>query len=594
MSLFNRLRQTSRARDPAWLILPAVLLATWWVWAAPGVRLLGHSLCEAPSHLWIQWLLDRAALGDGRWVGQEDIILGVPLWLLPNDPLTRMVAGPLGWVVGDVAAYNLCSAALLGLAGFGVLRLARILGAGPWPSTLASVLVIWSPSLLGYAADGRIDSMGVGWIALLAGSWVLAMRRRSWRAGLGLGVSGILVVISGPNMALVTAMCMAIPTVIAVVIQPRRMRPVLVAVALMALPAAATVTIWYTVNNQAQTRLSESWTPPAQLIFEASEATYRDAHDSWVVAWTQHRRGVQNLFLLPDHLQTDTAEVAWTAAVASSVAPGGWWWPSWTAAALVAIGLLRRRPTIWLLGSFAVVAQFVAAGHGAAHTVALTLGQDRFFYMAPGALLAHIPVLCSFTNYGLFGICAAGAAACAAALTLTELRGALAIGLLALAAWVVEVQAGPVPLPLPATVIERPSMLAEGLEGLPEDKAVMALPLGKSIGGTLQAWHQHPEVLRFWPIEDAGSPYRMLADPDNTLSIFIDQALGMQPPSDGTRDALWARGVGAVVVAPNLMDAGLRQQVLANLDQLLGPHLACDPLICVYRTDPLYAFMPRR
>lgn len=555
--------------------------------ADPAGRLLGHTLSEAPGHLWMQWLIRRAVFEGEPLFGQDDIILGETLWVMPLDWITRAAAGLLELVVTPEATYNLLAAALLALAGAAAARLAAQAGAGKWPAALAALLVIWSPSLLGFAADGRLDSMGIGWVGMLAVAWIAAMRAPSWRRGAAMGGWAVGVVFSGPNATVATALAAAIPTAAAARRDPRRIRPLLIATGIAGAAAVLTLTTLVLVERNDSGRLEQISNEDVQHVFEATtpEAIAQNRlADFWVGARAlNHDVPVGSAWRLPPTLHGHPAtQNAARMAVVQPYAPGAWWGISVVPWLLALVALVRapRAAAPWV--ALAAASLVLGLGHGSSQTLPLRIG-SQLYYIAPAVLIERLPVLSAFNNYGLFSTFSALAVAVAAAIGASRLpRPPLVVAAAALL-WLAEVQRGPVPLPLAVNDMRPPAGLLEALEGMPAEQAVMMLPMSKDLNNYLQTHHHHPTLLRFRYADVAPGKDPMLADPNGSASALLDHVRGRSTRSRRLPRELAAGGVGAVVAVPALLPPPHDEALTEALRQALGAPSWSDGGYQVYR-----------
>ena len=568
-----RLRRT--LADPGvWAVAGAVAVAMAAVWADPTHRLVGHTLGEGTSHLWVQWLIDRWLVDGHPPFGQQGVVAHERLWFVPTDLSTRAGAHLLGRWVGPVAAYNVTVAFLLALAGGSTVALARQAGATRGASALAGVWMVWAPSLLGFAADGRVDSLGVGWVGLWVWTLLRVVRQPSLARGVVLGGATIGVMASGPNPSLALALVGGGPVLWWMGRRAAVRRPFLVAGAVLA--PVALVVGWTIVDVESHDpgRLERS-DPPASTapiapydpdldgavhhvrLWQAAHAVDRDA---WVQPW--HR--------LPASLQAHPAMAeAASHGQAQVVAPGARW--TWTLVpwSLAIWGLLRRRPGAGQWVVLAGVCQVLALGLGPAQALPLrVLGED--WVVAPCGVLHHIPGLRVFNNFGLYGPMASMAVAVAAACGWREHPGWL--GLLALA-WGVEVQSGPVPLPLRATDLTVPAEVLSTLDGVDPRRSIVSLPRTTHADRWLQSLHHHPSVQRFRLGKSQAADGRdgVLAAGSRSVAALEGRALGGASPRTDRTAGLAADGVGAVVLLPELLPADARPAYRAAVTEALGP-----------------------
>ncbi len=581
------LERARRWTDPApWAVLVGTLVAGARLAPDPTGRLLGHTLSEAPGHLWIQWLLDRAATGDDAWFGQQDIILGESLWVVPTDWLARLVTGLLGIVTGPVLAYNLTALGLLALVGAAVVRVARIAGAGRWSSAVAAPLAMGSPALLGFLADGRIDSVGVGWAALLAASWLLAMRAPTWGAGLRIGGWATLVILSGPNLVIATALAAVVPSVVAVLLDRRRLRPLAGAAAVAAVSGGVLLGLLVLVEQNDPGRLeqrSNEERRPAVLAVDAEAIAGNRFADTWAGAATLNREvPVGTAWAVPTEIQDNplTRNAADMVTV-QPYAPGAWWTFAVVPWLLALVGLLLRprESAPWL--ALAAGLHVLGLGYGAAQTLPLSVG-GQLWYVAPAVLLDRIPGLSIFNNYGLFSVFHGVALAVAAALGARALPGRPWALVAVVALWGVEVQRGPVPLPLAVSDIRLPDGLVPAIDAAAGERAVVVLPLGKDINNYLQIHHGRPTPMRFRFGPTSGDADPILADPNGSVNALVRTAAGGPAPPD-LAGQLASGGVGAVVVLPGLLPPEAGARLEAAVAGALGAPSWTDGERRVYR-----------
>lgn len=544
-------------------------------------RLLGHALSEHTSHLWVQWLLGRAASGEGPWLGQTGILSHEQLWLMPNDPLNRTLTAVLQPLLGLIGATNAVVLFQLGLAAVATSALAREVGARTGPATLAGLFVLLHPSLLGFAADGRMDSLGVGWTALLAVFWLRGLRNPSWTRGLALGACGIAVVLMGPNHVIATALALSLPSLWWLVRRPRVARTLAPAAVLAGAVAAALLAVFLHIEAQGSSRLSEQVTTmEAELPSVWAETTWASVTgqrqaDIWVGTRKMHQAArVQSLWQLEPAVSNQSSLVGPLREefVLQTYSPGGWTWPGVVPWVVAVLGLVvhRRRALPWWLAGVAL--WLTSFGWGSAQSLPIEVG-GRLFYFAPAALLSRLPGLAAFNNYGLFGPLSAVCIAVVGALGLSR-RGTGAPVMAGLALlWLVEVQHSPTPVPLPVTDIDVSPGLIDRLRALPENASVMVFPINRGTNSLLQIWHEHPTPQRFWSVPNtnpASSAHPMLADPDGIQSKFVFQVLGRvrRGAPTGAED-LAKDGIGAVLFLSGLLPQAQDERIPTRLSQQL-------------------------
>ncbi len=557
---------------------------------APGSLLLAHPLGEAGGHLWLQWLLERSLAGGGGFVGAEGVVMGERLWVLPTDGLSRLLGLPLGLLFGRVVAFDLTVLGLLALGTGAVARLAGALGARPLPAALASLLFLWSPALLGFAADGRVDSLGIVWLPVLALAWLRATRAPSWRSGALLALAAVAVALAGINHAVVTALVMAPPTLVALLRDRRRALPYGMGALAGGVAIGVLVSTLLEVEGHDPGRLTQLSNPEGrQLITTVTTAMIHEGRmaDFWWGAQRLHRAaGPFDWWRLPEtvlriahtHHAADTLTV-------QSFAPGGFWWTPAVPWALAAIGLWRDPRGLGPLVALAAAAQVLGMGYGFPHMLPLKLGSHTL-YVAPAVLLEGIPGLDRFNNYGLFSVVAAMAHAVVAARVFSGLAWGRVAGLAAVGLWTVEVMRGPVPLPLDTTRVDLDPALVAPLAGLPADEGVLTLPLSRDLAFLLQSHHGHPTPHRFraGPAKAQRDP--MLADPTDAIHQLITVARGERRPQGHERHALRAAGLGAVVVVPQLLPPKQARQLETPLHAALGTPDWAGPAGAVWRLAP--------
>lgn len=569
----------ARVRAEVWIARTVLLLGVGalaiGLLPEPTARLLSHPLGEAPGHIWVQWLLERSVLEGADFFGVDDVILHERLWLVPTDPLARLLSLPLGLLLGRVAAYNILTVGLLGLAASACAAIARSLGARPVAAAVGALFLIWSPALLGFAADGRQDSLGIGWLLVLGLTWLRAMRHPSLRAGLALAGAAVLTVLAGVNLAVVAATALLVPSLVALARSRRRLLPLTLGAAAGGLTVALMLSLLLSVEGHDPARLKQTSNIDGKQFFTVvdmdSIRSRRTADFWWGARRLNQEPAGQSQWVLP----ATTLKISHTHDAASmlrlqSFAPGGWWWLGAAPWMLLGVGLVVRPRQVWPWALGAVAFQFLGLGYGASHTLPLVVGSTRF-YLAPAVLLEGLPGVSRFNNYGLFSTLAAACHGVVAALVLTGLRRPLPWALLVAGAWAFEVMGGPVPLPLPTTNVVVPDALIAPLKTLPIDQGVLVLPLSRDVNYLLQTLHGHPSPQRFRTNIAKAQRDPMLADPTDAIHRLVKTATGERQPEPLLPQLLWEASVGAVVAMPKLMPPRQGEALLQTLHATLGP-----------------------
>ena len=556
----------------------------------PTGRLLGHTFSEVPGHLWMQWLLERALFDGKAWFGQTDIVLGEAMWVVPTDWLNRAAAVPLGRVLGPVAAYNLIAAGLLAMSGLSAAFLARAAGARPWPCALAALLVVWSPPLLGFLADGRLDSVGLCWVGFLAAAWVAAMRAPSWRAGLAVGGWAVCVILAGPNLTMATVLAALIPSAVAVAARRQRLKPLASAAAIAAVAAVAVLALLLFVENNDSGRLEQHSNAEQRPLIEAvtpETIAQRRMADFWHGAYALNREvPVHSAWIVPPQLADNPATLnAASMGTVQPYAPGAWWGFSLVPWGLALFGLFRRPRAVLPWVGAAAGLHLLAMGHGSSQTWPFLLN-GTYYYVAPAVLLERLPGLSVFNNYGLFATFATLALSTAAALAISGMprRAWIAAGLAVI--WMVEVQRGPVPLPLAVHDIRLPEPFLAALDGVPAERAIFFLPMSKDLNNYLQTQHSHPTLMRFRHGESGPNDDPILADPTGAANELLRAALGGPPARPRLPERLAQSQIGAVVVMPDLLPNTMGTALDARVRATLGEPSWSDGHRHIYRLGP--------
>jgi hypothetical protein len=542
---------------------------------SPLETLLAHPVSEAPGHLWMQWLLERALTEGGGLVGIENIVLHEPLWVLPTDLMTRLLSLPLSLLLGRTFAHN---ASLMGLLALGVISLgalARRLGAPPVAAAAGALLFLWSPALLGFAADGRIDSLGVCWLPVLGLAWLRVVQEPSVRTGLLLGLAGAAVALAGINHAVVAAVVLALPTVVVGLRDRRRIGPLALGALLSGLAAGALLGLLVQIEGNDPARLLQTSNPDQRRAFiRVSTAMIHEGRmaDFWWGAQRLHQAegGFSWWSLPPTLLKIGHTHHAADMLTVQSFAPGGFWTLGITPWVLVGLGVVRHPRQTLPLAGLAVLTQLLGLGLGFPHTLPFTLGSTTF-YLAPAVLWEGLPGISRFNNYGLFSVVSAMCQGLVAARVLAGLpRVPVAAGLV-LGLWLVEVQTGPAPLPLETTDLRVEDGLRDTLGRVSKGRGVLVLPLSRDTSFFLQTVHERPSPHRFRAGEATPPRDPMLSDPDGAIHQLLIVAQGQRQGTADLPQQLARAGLGAVVLVPDLLPPKVGERVEANLFSFLGP-----------------------
>lgn len=571
-------------------VLLGVCLAGARLVVAPTHRLLGHTLGESLGHLWTQWLLHRSLWSGKALFGQTDLILGETLWIVPTDWSTRIISEVLGLVVGPVVAFNLTALGLLAFSGVAAAKLSRMLGAGPWPAAVAALLVMWSPGMLGFCADGRVDSMGLGWVGMLAASWLQAMRTPSWKNGMWMGLWGFGVVLCGPNTVFATVMVAVVPSVLAVLLNWQRMRPLAIAAAITGFGAVLVLAVFVGVERNDSGRLNWEHETVQPLIerVDAQQLSQRHQVEFWRGAHQlNHAVPVGSAWHMPDIVQDNPAALqAAQMMTTQAFAPGAWWRVSVipSVLAVLAVLLCGRRLYGWAV--LGVVTLIFGLGYGSSQTLPLSIGAAQY-YIAPAVLLERIPGLGNFNNYGLFStffglVLAILSAQC---LQRAPLWGLALVAVL----WGVETQRGPAPLPLSVVDVQLPAGLEAAMSS-DADAAIMVLPISKDINYYLQTIHHRPTVMRFRYGETLADGDPLLADPNGSVNALLRSVRSGNGGADIPR-RLRDAGVGTILILPELLPPSTGEVLQGRAQDALGEPTAHGDGWMVYSlaseaTDP--------
>lgn len=552
---------------PVFFLAFAALMVVFRTLLEPTGRVVGHSLGEASSHLWIQWWLDRGLRNGFSLFGQQGIVLHEQVWVMPSDWTTRAVVGPLGWLLGRVAAYNMGVFGLLLWAGVASMLLAQRAGASRWPAMFAGLLVMWHPALLGYAADGRIDSMGVGWAALVGWGWLGIARAPSIKHGLLLGACASGAIFSGINLTVAISLTAAIPTAWLLATRPASRLPMGAAAGVAASALSAMLFTLVSVEGNDPGRLQQQSHPEGRTFFV--QADMNDVLlEIWAGAHALHRTVLNEMWSLPDIVSSfSSTERAARDMVLQLYAPGGWWFLSVVGVVLVlgSAVLSPRKVLPWAVA--AVCLQFMALGLGPSQSMPLSLGGTHSYHISPGVFLESLPGLSSFNNYGLFGVLAALAQGIAVSIGLTHLRRPMPWVCLAVLSWGMEIVVrSPVPFPLSSTVVAPPASWIQEIEKTEQTEGVLVLPVSEHTW-LLQTHHGRPGILRFRPKDVEGNRIPLYADETGRISDFVHTITNRQRRSHCD---LSGTGLGMVVLIPQLLPPSQKQPIIDRLDACLG------------------------
>ncbi|HCH61523.1 MAG TPA: hypothetical protein DFR83_01880 [Deltaproteobacteria bacterium] len=576
---------TPAERSSPWLdvrtltVLLAVGAVVGRVLLDPGGSLLGHVFSEAPGHLWMQWLLDRALWDGADWWGQRDVLLQETLWVVPLDWSNRLVAFVLGPILGAVRAFNVTMIGLVVLMAVGMLRICRRLDAGPMTSALAVLLFVWSPSVLGFAADGRIDSLCMGWMAMFLAAWIDAMRQPTWRSGVWMGVWAMAVSLSGPNPAFVLAFLAAIPSVVALVQDRSRWRPLLITGLMAALALAFVLGMLISVEGNDPKRLEQVAAPDVRPFLEfllPEEILERRLKAVWSGAANLNRFApTSNMWQLPEVLRgIQATQIGTDRLTVQPFAPGGWWRVSLVPWILAFAGTARRPRAAAPWMGLGVLTLFLGLGHGHSQTLPFMLGSN-LFYISPASVLEAVPGFSVFNNYGLFSSASALCVAVTVAVGWKGARRAPVIAGIAALLWFIEVQRGPVPLPLATADTTLPEGLVEMLASGDPSTGVVTLPLSKDHNNYLQTLHGRPTPVRFRLHRHTPNRDGMIVDPTGNINLLLNVARG-RGPDPTLENRLVKAGVGHVLVFSALMPEAKQHQVRSRLSGALGSPVWTD------------------
>ncbi len=567
--------------DPAWLVLAVPLVAGSGLQWRPGQRLLGHALGEAPGHLWTQWLLERA-LGSGQDLFRhEGIQIGSQLWVYPVDLTNRLLSLVLGSFLGDVATFNCLALALVALAGLATVGLAREAGATPWPSLVAGTFVAFHPAYLGYVADGRLDSATLGWGILVAWAWLRLVREPGPRRALVLAGSVGLLAASSPNLTVVMAATLLLPTGVALYrLRGRLARPLALAVLASGVLVAPTLALLVQVEGASGARIAQA-SQAASSVFELVDRAELDAGvgDLWRGAAALDRGPVvQQWHTLPAVVgDLPSTRRAAQDLVVQSYGPGARRFLPWSPFVLVLFAPVTMRRRAWVCLGGAALLQVVALGDGLAQGLPFFLpGLSTGLIVRVKPVLGVVGPLRHFTAFGLFSSLGAVAMGVGVSLSLSRWRWRLrGVALALIALLFLELQLlGPTPLPLRVTEAVVSPDLVEAL-ARQGGGGVLLLPKRSEVDRLLQVAHQQPADIRF-NMESQHTQGR-----GRSLDLFKSE-LSRGPLSRQTRHDVLNLGVDTVLLVPGLLPPEERGDVLEHLRESLGPPVWRDEVSVVF------------
>lgn len=175
-------------------------LAVWLTW--PQAALLGSAIVGGPighidgwQKVWNMWWI-RTALENGQNPFYTRLLywpLELPLGLQPIDMTSAALSLPVLLLAGPVAAYGVAALLNFTLSGWISYLLAlRVTGSLPG-ALLAGVIVAAAPQHLVRFLDGQLEHVAIQWVALALLALVHTSEHPTWRAGIWLAGSMLLV-----------------------------------------------------------------------------------------------------------------------------------------------------------------------------------------------------------------------------------------------------------------------------------------------------------------------------------------------------------------------------------------------------------------
>ena len=151
------------------------------------------------EYVWKLWWFKRALVELGQspfWAPDVFAPFGYPVALSETTLAHTILGLPLTMAVGEVASYNLLILASFVLSGWATYRLVREWTGDGWAGLVAGAVFAFSPYRLAHLGAGHLPLMGTQWLPLAFLSADRLVRKRSWGAAVGLGVSYALLALS--------------------------------------------------------------------------------------------------------------------------------------------------------------------------------------------------------------------------------------------------------------------------------------------------------------------------------------------------------------------------------------------------------------
>ena len=190
---------------PRWplLLLLAALPALWLV-SSRGAA-FGHFSVDLAGHLWTGWAIGRDGVLHTRVIGWPE---GVDLLPALGGWLDVAIVALLRPVLPLELAYDLVACSYLVVAGLGGWLLARELGASSSAALVAGLLLQLDGFVLRHLAGGRLEQVGLGFLAVF-----LALALRTWwgrcpRAAWQAGLAGALVLFVSWELSLLAGLAL--------------------------------------------------------------------------------------------------------------------------------------------------------------------------------------------------------------------------------------------------------------------------------------------------------------------------------------------------------------------------------------------------